>query len=85
MSRAADAGSPDRLSDGCARRRQDAGLPEARYGLAVVVVNPLVVTQMKDRLAGAEVEEVEAGEVAPAALQERLVRLALDSRLEHGA
>ena len=40
---------------------------------------------MKDRLDGAEVEEVEAGEVAPAELQERLVRLALGSRLENGA
>lgn len=60
-------------------------LREARYGLAVVVVNPLVVAQMKDRLEGADVEEVEAGEVAPAELQERLVRLALDSRLEYGA
>ncbi len=60
-------------------------LQEGRYGLAVVVVNPLVVAQLKDRLDGAEVEEIEAAQAATDEVQERLVRLALDSRLEHGA
>ena len=34
-------------------------LQEGRYGLAVVVVNPLVVAQLKGRLGDAKVEEVE--------------------------
>jgi nucleoside-triphosphatase THEP1 len=61
-------------------------LQEGRYGLAVVVVNALVVTQLKERLDDAEVEEVQVGQTtSPAAVQERLVRLALDSRLDPGA
>ena len=60
-------------------------LHEGRYGLALVVVNPLVVEQLKDRMGDAEVEEVEAAQAAPDVLQERLVRLALDSRLDSEA
>jgi nucleoside-triphosphatase THEP1 len=59
-------------------------LQEGRFGLAVVVVNPLVVAQLKGRLDAAEVEVVEAAHAAPEELRERLVRLALDSRLENG-
>jgi len=60
-------------------------LQEGRYGLAVVVVNPLVVAQLKDRLGEADVQEIEAGQATPEQLQERLLRLALDDRLENGA
>jgi nucleoside-triphosphatase THEP1 len=60
-------------------------LQEGRYGLAVVVVNALVVTQLKEHLGDAEVEEVHIGQASAAAAQERLVRLALDSRLDPGA
>jgi nucleoside-triphosphatase THEP1 len=59
-------------------------LEEGRFGLAVVVVNPLVVAQLHGRLDGAEVEEVEAGAAPRGALCDRLVRLALDARLESG-
>jgi nucleoside-triphosphatase THEP1 len=58
-------------------------LQEGDYGLAVVVVNPLVVDQLKERLAGVDVREFETGEGAPEDLQERLLRLALDSRLSN--
>ena len=60
-------------------------LQDGSYGLAVVVVNPLVVAQLKVRLGDAEVDEVEAGQAATDELQERLLRLALDSRLDNGA
>jgi nucleoside-triphosphatase THEP1 len=60
-------------------------LQEGRYGLAVVVVNPLVVAQLTERLDDAQVEEVEAAQAVPDELQVRLLRLALDSRLENGA
>jgi nucleoside-triphosphatase THEP1 len=56
-------------------------LEEGRYGLALVVVNPLVVEQLRERLEGAEVEEVDAAPEKTAALRERLARLALESRL----
>lgn len=59
-------------------------LQEGHYGLAVVVVNPLVVEQLKERLTGVDVQEIETGESAPEDLQEQLLRLALDSRLTNG-
>jgi len=60
-------------------------LEEGDYGLAVVVVNPLVVERLRDLVSDADVEEVEAAQNAPAELQDRLLRLALDARLEPGA
>jgi len=60
-------------------------LQEGRYGLAVVVVNPLVVARLNEQVSGAEIEEIDAAQVSQDDLLERLVRLALDSRVENGA
>jgi len=61
-------------------------LHEGRYGLAVVVVNPLVVTQLRNHVAGVvDVQEIDIGRVDPDELQERLLRLALATRLENGS
>jgi nucleoside-triphosphatase THEP1 len=60
-------------------------LREGNYGLAVVVVNPLVVTQLAELLSGIEVEQVQTAQTPPDRLQERLLRLALDRRLGNGS
>lgn len=61
-------------------------LEEGRYGFALVVVNPLVIGQLRARLSGPdveatpEIEEIEVAHAALDALPDRLVRLAIDNR-----
>jgi nucleoside-triphosphatase THEP1 len=57
-------------------------LQESRYGLAVVVVNALVVARLRELLSDVDVEEIAAADATPDQLQERLLRLALDARLD---
>lgn len=59
-------------------------LQEARYGLALVVVNPLVIAQLRRRL-DTDVVEVEAEPGDAGRLRDRLVRLAIDSKLDSEA
>ncbi len=60
-------------------------LAEGRYGLALVVVNPLVLDRLNERLTTAEVTKVDAAPDRIDLLRERLVRLALESRLDRRA
>ena len=46
-------------------------LEEGHFGLALVVVNPLVVAQLRRRVGDATVVEVEAGLVPQVELQQR--------------
>jgi nucleoside-triphosphatase len=56
-------------------------LRSARFGLAVVVVNPLVVERLRELLAGADLLELEVSPAGLEPLAERLVQLALVRRL----
>lgn len=56
-------------------------LAGARFGLAVVVVNPLVAAQLRGLLAGADLLELEVVPSDVETLAERLVQLALERRL----
>lgn len=56
-------------------------LTTSRFGLALVVVNPLVVEPLRRLLAGADLTEQEVDPASREPLVERLVQLALDHRL----
>jgi len=59
-------------------------LEAGRFGVAVVVVNPLVVEHLRRRLHATDVTEIEVGVASSTGLCERLVRLALEGRREPG-
>ena len=56
-------------------------LASARFGLALVVVNPLVAARLRMLLAGADLSEAEVRPAALEPLTQRLVDLALEHRL----
>ncbi len=59
-------------------------LEEGRFGMAVVVVNPLVVDRLRCRLGASEVTQVVVGDVSPGELCHSLVRMAGGARLGSG-